>query len=134
MTVPRPAKRGEGGRRPGEGSWRIGMLVLSDVSRQRELRQQATDAEIAMWEIVRDRRLRGVKFRRQHRVGPFILDFFSTSLQFAIELDGAEHFTENGIKNDVIRTAFLIERGIHVLRFENNDVLVKLTHISSVFA
>ena len=94
------------------------------ASRQRELRQQATDAEMAMWEIVRDRRLRGVKFRRQHRVGPFILDFFATKLQLAIELDGAQHFTENGIRNDAIRSAFLKERGIRVLRFENNDVLV----------
>jgi len=94
------------------------------AARQRELRKRATDAEIAMWEILRDRRLCGVKFRRQHRVGPFILDFFSTKNQFAVELDGAEHFTESGNRNDTIRTSFLNERGIRVLRFENSDVLV----------
>ena len=73
-----------------------------------------------MWSAMRDRRLMKYKFRRQHPLGDFIVDFACTEYQLAIEVDGGHH-SENAA--DTIRTAWLQSRGWKVLRFWNNDVL-----------
>jgi very-short-patch-repair endonuclease len=62
------------------------------------------------------------KFRRQHSVGPFILDFYCATEKLAIELDGHYHFTSDGFERDEKRTKYLEEFGIRVLRFENDEV------------
>jgi radical SAM superfamily enzyme YgiQ (UPF0313 family)/very-short-patch-repair endonuclease len=87
----------------------------------RELRTNQTDAEQLIWGLVRDRRLLDLKFRRQHPVDSYILDFYCDSLKLAIELDGSQH-AEN-VNYDEKRTAELSKQGIEVLRFLNNDVL-----------
>ena len=69
-------------------------------SNARVLRAEATDAERALWTILRDRRLGGVKFRRQHSVGPYILDFFCPALRLAIEADGGQHYTVEGMASE----------------------------------
>ncbi|MDX1582216.1 MAG: endonuclease domain-containing protein, partial [Thermoanaerobaculia bacterium] len=61
---------------------------------ERQLRAGQTEAERLVWNMLRDRRLGGLKFRRQHRIGEYILDFYCPRLRLAIELDGENHFTE----------------------------------------
>lgn len=82
-----------------------------------------TDAERRLWTALRDRQLDRVKFRRQHPLGPYVLDFFSEELKLVVELDGGQHADS---KVDAARTAWLTSRGCKVLRFWNNDVLRNL--------
>jgi very-short-patch-repair endonuclease len=85
-----------------------------------ELRQNATDAERRLWATLRDRRLQGHKFRRQHPIGRFIVDFACTKRRLVIEADGGQH---NESTADVRRTAWLESQGWRVIRFWNNDIL-----------
>jgi very-short-patch-repair endonuclease len=62
------------------------------------------------------------KFRRQHSVGPYVLDFYCPSERLCIELDGAGHFTDGGYEYDTARTEYLDAHDIFVIRFENKDV------------
>jgi very-short-patch-repair endonuclease len=73
-----------------------------------------------MWSKLRNRQLEGVKFRRQHPIGPYIVDFVSLEKQLVIEIDGGQHI-EN--KRDKEREKYLRMKGFKVLRFWNNDVL-----------
>jgi very-short-patch-repair endonuclease len=86
----------------------------------RRLRQNSTDAERRMWSALRDRRLTRYKFRRQHPVGDFIIDFACTESRLAIELDGGQHADDPA---DIHRTAWLEGQGWKVIRFWNNDIL-----------
>ena len=71
------------------------------------------------------RKIEGVKFRRQFSIGPYILDFYAPELRLCIELDGAHHFTHDGIINDNVRSEYLMRvHDIHILRFEN-DIIFK---------
>ncbi len=90
------------------------------MCRARELRITMTDAERRLWSALRGRRLRGFKFRRQHRLGPFIADFVCVEHRLVIEADGGQHA---GSAVDARRTAWLEARGWRVLRFWNNDIL-----------
>ena len=98
----------------------------------RDLRQNATDAENLLWRLLRDRQLNGAKFRRQHPVGPFILDFYCDEFKLAIELDGGGHAEEKQKLYDEQRTMVLEGEGIRVLRFWNNDVLTKTEAVLEV--
>ena len=80
-----------------------------------------TDAESLMWNMLRGRRLADAKFRRQHPVGRYILDFYCHDHRLSIELDGSQHIGQEGY--DLARTAWLKEQGITSLRFWNNQVL-----------
>jgi very-short-patch-repair endonuclease len=100
--------------------------VLQLIEFARHLRQTSTDAESLLWSCLRDRRMNGRKFRRQHPVQPYILDFFCPDLQLGLELDGSQHRTEEGQKRDAVRAAFLSRKGIQLLRFTNHDVLTNL--------
>jgi very-short-patch-repair endonuclease len=84
------------------------------------LRRASTDAERRLWAALRDRRLAGYRFRRQHPIGPFIVDFACTRHQLIVEADGGQHIES---RLDGRRTAFLQKEGWRVLRFWNNDVL-----------
>ena len=86
----------------------------------RRLRQSSTDAERRMWSALRDRRLASYKFRRQHPIGPYVVDFACTYHSLAIELDGSPH-AENAA--DARRTSWLESQGWKVIRFWNTDVL-----------
>ena len=86
----------------------------------RALRRNATDAEQIMWRLLRDRRLGGVKFRRQVPIGPFVADFACIAQRVVVELDGGQH-SDNA--SDVRRDAYLKAEGWRVLRFWNNDAM-----------
>ncbi|HXI13374.1 MAG TPA: endonuclease domain-containing protein [Thermoanaerobaculia bacterium] len=90
----------------------------------RELRRRETSAESAMWKNLRRRGFLGLKFRRQHEVGRYIVDFFCEELKLAIELDGASHFEPAVIELDAKRTRVLQQFGITVIRIENEEFLV----------
>jgi len=88
-----------------------------------QMRSTQTDAEQLMWALLRDRRLAGVKFRRQHPVDRYILDFYCSEYKIAIELDGGQH--QEQVAYDEKRSAALSKKGIQVLRFWNNQVLAE---------
>jgi len=95
-------------------------------SLRKQLRNNATPAEIKLWGRLQRSNLDGYKFRRQHSVGPYILDFYCPSEKLAIELDGDSHFTNEAITYDIARTAYLNALNIKVLRFLNTDVFDNL--------
>jgi very-short-patch-repair endonuclease len=86
------------------------------------LRTQATDAEIALWRLLRSRRLAQLKFRRQVPIGPWIVDFVSFEQRLIVEADGSQHAES---EDDKRRDYDLSERGFRVLRFWNNDILLR---------
>jgi very-short-patch-repair endonuclease len=91
--------------------------------RARQLRREPTEAEKSLWHALRDRRLAGRRFRRQHPVPPCIVDFACPAARLVVEVDGGQHA---GSRGDARRDAFLIGQGWKVLRFWNNDVLGNL--------
>ena len=91
------------------------------TDRARELRRNSTDAEARLWFRLRDRQLHGLKFRRQHRLGPYIADFYCDECELVVELDGGQH--ADAVAADAKRTAYIEGLGLTVLRFWNNDVL-----------
>jgi len=88
-----------------------------------ELRKRLTPAEATLWKHLQRGQLAGRKFRRQHGVGPYILDFFCASEHLAIELDGAAHDHDAAQVRDHARDSFLASAGLRMLRFENRDVI-----------
>ena len=86
--------------------------------RRKDLRNNLTAAEAMLWKLLKRGSL-GKKFRRQHSVGPYILDFYCATVKLVIELDGQHHFTSAGLSHDENRTQYLMQFGIRVLRFEN---------------
>jgi lipoyl(octanoyl) transferase len=98
----------------------------------RELRAASSGAEQRIWYLLRSRNFLGYKFRRQHPVGNYILDFYCADVKLAIELDGGQH-AEN-VVYDLQRTETLMRDGIQVLRFWNNDVLMNTEAVLSKIA
>ena len=90
----------------------------------RELRRSLTPAEQALWRALQGRRLAGLKFRRQHAVGPFVLDFYCPSAKLVVEVDGPIHDTR--AEQDAARTEHMQAFGYRVLRFRNEEVLTNL--------
>ncbi len=93
------------------------------LKRARRLRRKMTLPEVLLWEKLRDRRLNGLHFRRQHPVGPYILDFYCSAARAAIEVDGAGHEHPGQSRRDLRRDRWLAENGIRVLRFPATDIL-----------
>ena len=91
--------------------------------RRRELRNDPTEAEHLLWYQLRGSQLDGRKFRRQHGIGPYIVDFYCPEEKLAIELDGSIHEEPEQKDHDQKRDAFLRERGILVLRFGNEQAV-----------
>jgi very-short-patch-repair endonuclease len=94
-----------------------------NVDFARELRHKQTDAELKLWSKLREINSTGDRFRRQHPVGKFVVDFMSLPHKLIIELDGSQHLEEKNLDYDARRTAWLEEQGFRVLRFMDNDVL-----------
>ncbi|MDC3962190.1 endonuclease domain-containing protein [Polyangium jinanense] len=97
--------------------------VRAQTHRARALRRFATPAERFLWSLLRDRRLFGAKFRRQHPIGPYFADFFCKEAGLVIEADGAPHF--RAPTRDAIRDGQLRSMGLTVLRFENREFLLE---------
>lgn len=89
--------------------------------RAKELRWQMTPAEIALWERLKTKQLYGLKFRRQHPLHHFILDFYCHAHQLVVEVDGGIHQQQRDY--DESRTEWLTQRGFKVIRFTNEEVL-----------
>jgi very-short-patch-repair endonuclease len=100
--------------------------------RARSLRRDSTDAEKGLWSALRDRRLEGIRFRRQVVIGQFIADFCSANPKLIIELDGVQH--EEQRIYDEARTRYLESEGFSVLRFWNSDVLAHLGDVLNAIA
>lgn len=98
----------------------------------RTLRQKQTDVEQLLWKYLRNRRLNGVKFRRQHAIGKYIVDFVSVEKRLIIELDGGQHNTRHGKAYDVRRQNELSLAGYQVLRFWDNEVAKELDTVLEV--
>jgi very-short-patch-repair endonuclease len=94
------------------------------------LRHNQTEAETRLWRVLRMHQLNGVHFRRQHAIGPYIVDFCSPSHKLIIELDGGQHLDQQ--EYDAERTAYLEAKGYHVLRFWNNEVMENLDGVVQV--
>lgn len=97
------------------------------VERARELRKLQTPAEALFWEIVRDRQFLGLKFRRQHQIGDYIVDFYCHEVQLVIELDGGVHTQTQ--QKDHKRDSWLQSKGFTVLRFTNTQILEDLDNV-----
>jgi very-short-patch-repair endonuclease len=93
------------------------------------LRNDATAAEKQLWQFLKGSQLSGRKFRRQHSVGYFILDFYCPSEQLAIELDGNVHDTHEAKIHDIERQEAIESLGIRVLRFRNDDVFQRIEYV-----
>ena len=89
-------------------------------------RSNLTPAEAELWKHLQGSKLEGRKFRRQHSVGNYILDFYCPQEKLGIELDGKDHFSDNGYERDEIRTAYLNSLHIRIIRFENKEVFEQL--------
>ena len=87
------------------------------------MRHTATDAEHLMWQLLRAKRFMNLKFRRQHVIAPYIVDFYCHELGLVIELDGSQHNTDDCRAYDFERTKFLEALGLKVVRYWNHDVL-----------
>ncbi len=107
------------------GHVRDANVGITDAARLH--RKQPTMAEQILWEELRDRRLGGVKFRRQHPLGPFIVDFCCAKERLIVEVDGDSH--KNQRDYDDARTQHLSAYGYRVLRFTNDDVLINLDQV-----
>lgn len=87
----------------------------------RQLRQHQTDTEQKIWQVLRNRQFLNLKFRRQHRIGPYIVDFCCLEKKLVIEIDGGQHAEQKN--KDILRTSYLNQAGFSVVRFWDHEVL-----------
>lgn len=106
-------------------------MTKAHYARARRLRRNQTPAEEALWYQLRARRLGGYKFRRQHPVGKYVVDFANCAAKLAIEIDGETHALEEPIDFDKRRTRYLNNLGWEVIRFWNADVFKELEGVCS---
>ncbi len=95
--------------------------------RARELRQEMTPAEKILWEQLRNRKLDGFKFRRQHPLDRFIVDFYCAACKLIVEVDGDIHYLQQ--ERDAVRTEELERQGYRLIRFRNEQVLHNLENV-----
>jgi very-short-patch-repair endonuclease len=104
----------------------MGKYVLKyphkNIQTARMLRKNMTDAERKLWSSLRSNQL-GIKFRKQVPYGHYITDFMSIETRLIVELDGSQHYLEEGIQNDQQRDRYFRNEGFTVLRFTNIDVM-----------
>lgn len=96
---------------------------------RKNLRNNSTSAEATLWLQLKNSQLDGRKFRRQHSLGAYILDFYCPAEKLCIELDGADHYTGNGEAYDEERTKYLNSLNIRVIRFENKEVFQAIEYV-----
>jgi very-short-patch-repair endonuclease len=96
---------------------------MANIGLARQFRKKETQAEKLMWRWLRNRRFNGYKFRRQHPIGDYQLDFFCEEAELAIELDGSGHGYPRQQSHDNEREKFLTSRGIKTLRFWNSHLM-----------
>ncbi len=93
------------------------------------LRTNMTDAEKRLWSRLRRKQLKGLPFYRQKIIGKYIVDFYCPKTDLVIELDGGQHYSENGRASDGIRDSNLTKMGLKVLRFSDGDVFENINGV-----
>jgi very-short-patch-repair endonuclease len=101
------------------------------LANARENRRNLTSAEYDLWQILRSRRLNGIKFRRQHPVEQFIVDFYCHEAKLVIEVDGGYHDRPGQAEADKGRERRLAELGLTVIRFTNEEVMYNIDLVRS---
>jgi len=96
---------------------------------RKKLRNNSTKAEKTLWIFLKNKKLNDRKFRRQHSIGNYIVDFYCPKEKIAIELDGELHLYDKVHKQDVKKEKFLNSFGIRVIRFENKQVFDNLEEV-----
>ncbi|WP_395945224.1 endonuclease domain-containing protein [Brevundimonas sp.] len=91
------------------------------VDRARDLRRDMSLPEVQLWQALRGEKLGGLKFRRQHPMPPYVLDFYCAGVRLAVEIDGDSH--EGRAAQDARRDAFMLDQGIRTLRIPARSVL-----------
>ncbi len=99
---------------------------------RRYLRNSLTSAEAVLWKNLQRSQLNGKKFRRQHSIGRYIVDFYCPECRLAIELDGQKHFNSIASEHDAVRGEYLARLNARVPRFENRAVLENLQAVLHV--
>jgi very-short-patch-repair endonuclease len=102
--------------------------------RAKQLRKNSTDAERALWRVLRSHQLGGYKFRRQQPLGPFVVDFVCLEARLVVEIDGGQHNEEEDKAYDHRRSQWLHQDGFRVLRFWNHEVLTQLESVSEAIS
>ena len=92
----------------------------------RELRKNMTDAELLLWSWLRKKQVKGVQFYRQKPLGNYIVDFYCPAANLIVEVDGGQHYTEEGKTKDREWDNYLASLDLKVLRFSNSDVLKEI--------
>ncbi len=92
----------------------------------RELRKNMTDAELLLWSRLRKKQVKGVQFYRQKPLGNYIVDFYCPAANLIVEVDGGQHYTDEGKTKDRERDNYLASLDLKVLRFSNSDVLKEI--------
>ncbi len=87
------------------------------------MRREMPLPEVILWQLLRGGKVHGLRFRRQHPVGPFVVDFYCTDRKLAIEVDGRAHDNAERVEQDERRTIWLNNQGIRVIRFMATDIL-----------
>ena len=105
----------------------LNLLERHTLDSRLHLRRNATEAERALWEALRDRQIDGFKFRRQHPVGEFVADFYCAAARLVVEVDGPVH--SESVEADRERERLLRERRYEVLRVTNDQVLGDLASV-----
>ncbi|MDO9584890.1 MAG: DUF559 domain-containing protein [Syntrophales bacterium] len=95
----------------------------------RELRKSMTDAERLLWSKIRGKQLKGNQFYRQKIIDNYIADFYCPKAKLVIELDGGQHYSNDGKGKDAARDAFMAGIGLKVLRFSDRDVFENLNGV-----
>lgn len=98
-------------------------VSAAKVELSRELRKEMTEAEKVFWEMVRNRRMFGLKFRRQQVIDGFIVDFYCDSLGLCVEIDGGVHDNIEQKNYDRQREELIALRRLRIIRFINDEVL-----------
>ena len=106
-----------------ERQYRGGYRFAGLLELARALRTRQTSAESFLWQLLRNRQFLGLKFRRQHQFGDYVVDFFCREVGLAIECDGGVHEGNEQWQHDRTRDAWFVGHGIRVQRFSNKQVL-----------
>lgn len=102
------------------------------IRRSRDLRQTDTPPEKLLWLALRNGQIGGMKFRRQHSIGPYVADFYCHGAKLVVEVDGMSH--DDKIRQDAARTAYIESEGLRILRVTNEDVMHDLDAVTRKIA
>ncbi|TLY12383.1 MAG: endonuclease domain-containing protein [Nitrospirae bacterium] len=96
---------------------------------KRRLRSEMTHPEMRLWARIRAKQFHGLKFRRQHGIGPYIVDFYCPEKSLVIEVDGDTHAEPSQVLKDEQRDRYLQSLGLRVIRYTNDDIVLNLNGV-----